>query len=66
MGGSPDPAQVSISAGDIARVAQLYPSGTEEGIQAANLQTWGKQAMRVRVRDAFETTIYGHNVTGGF
>ena len=64
MGGSWDPAKAAISAGDIARVAQLYPSGTDEGNAAKAEDVWGqKQAVKVRIRNVFETMIYAPNRT---
>ena len=35
-----DPSKFGPSAGDIARVAQLYPKGTEDGTTAMNTKTW--------------------------
>ena len=59
MGGNPDPGKASISAGDIARIAQLYPSGTEAGEAAKKGDIWGaKQVVRVRVRDGPEITVF--------
>lgn len=64
MGGDPDPGKARISAGDIARVAQLYPSGKEEGKQKQDLGVWGvHQAVRIRIRDVFETVIFAPNAT---
>ena len=64
MGGNKDPEKAQISAGDVARVAQLYPSGTDQGKDAQKLDVWGPhQQMLVRIRDAFETVIYAPNAT---
>ena len=73
MGGDKDPDKAQISRGDVARVAQLYPSGTDEGEQAKDLQAWGPiegvpnpPVLKVKIRDAFETFIFAHNTTVGY
>ncbi|KAK3117296.1 hypothetical protein LTR53_001477 [Teratosphaeriaceae sp. CCFEE 6253] len=40
MGGNADPKLARVSAGDLARVAQLYNMGTPDGTTAQNLPTW--------------------------
>jgi len=41
-GGNRDLTKAGISAGDLARVAQLYNKGTPEGDAAKNLPTWAE------------------------
>ncbi|KAK5120396.1 hypothetical protein LTR85_006335 [Meristemomyces frigidus] len=48
QGGNADPAQAGISAGDIARVAQLYDKGTLDGTTAMNTQTWSQEPAQKR------------------
>ncbi|KAK4505332.1 hypothetical protein PRZ48_003295 [Zasmidium cellare] len=55
MGGSPDDDKVSISAGDIARVAQLYDNGTPECKQAQDGGNWGP--VKITIRDVVEERV---------
>lgn len=54
-GGNADPGKVTISAGDIARVAMLYDNGTPECRAAQDGGNWGR--VRVRIRDGLEETV---------
>lgn len=63
MGGMFAPEDAKLSAGDIARIAQMYPQHdpSAEAVGAMGLGTWKDHAMRVRLRDDgidFETMIY--------
>ena len=67
MGGHHDPAKASIFAGGIARVAQMYPSGIVAGDIAKDENvSGGNKAVRVKVRDVFETTADAPNSTDLF
>nr|OQO19032.1 hypothetical protein B0A51_12936 [Rachicladosporium sp. CCFEE 5018] len=41
QGGAGDAKDAKVSAGDIARIAQLYPKGTKDGDDAKDLANWG-------------------------
>jgi hypothetical protein len=61
QGGSEDPAQAKITEGDIARVAQLYPSGDVAGDEAGMWDKWGNSKwkgpkLKVKVR-GLETIV---------
>ncbi|KAK4548754.1 hypothetical protein LTR36_008527 [Oleoguttula mirabilis] len=56
-GGNKDPAQCGPSAGDIARVKQLYPFPPGHGVQARDEGSSGRMALRVRIRDDFEMVV---------
>lgn len=51
-GGSEDPANSKLTAGDIARIAQMYPKDLPDGVAAQDLIHWGP--MRVNVRGSGE------------
>ncbi|KAK4548926.1 hypothetical protein LTR36_008699 [Oleoguttula mirabilis] len=62
LGGSADPAQLQLSRGDVARIAQLYPHPDPNAEQQAakGLVKWAPRPMKVVMRDSvldFETTI---------
>ncbi|KAK3686548.1 hypothetical protein LTR37_019718 [Vermiconidia calcicola] len=65
QGGYEDPTFSRVSKGDIARVCQLYPSGTEEGREAQDPAAWGgaEVPLVVRMAGGFETVIYAPNMT---
>ena len=56
-GGSADPAQASISEGDVARVAQMYPLPDGRSEELMRLGTWGRKAVKVRMRGEFEMLV---------
>ena len=67
MGGDPDVTKASISVGDVVRVAQLYPSGTDQGKAMAGKAAWQQgKALRVKVRGVFETVVFAPNLTRHF
>lgn len=57
QGGNVDPANAGNSAGDIARIAQLYDKGTQDGTTAMNLATWSQQLAGGQKRTAAPSTL---------
>lgn len=55
MGGNDDEDKVSISAGDIARVAQLYDNGTPECKKAQDGGHWGP--VNIKIRDTVHERV---------
>jgi len=57
MGGDKDPTKATISEGDVARVAQLYPLPDDGSANLQKANVWGPVNLRVKIRDDFEMVV---------